>query len=351
MPPGGPGCRFLAMPEQLPTIISPEEAVARLQALRRPWASDYLVMYSNWLRGIVTEPWLMQVPVDDHMVHRGDAVFEMSKCVAGRIYQLDRHLLRLAGSAQAIQLELPLDLGTLKRLVVAVTKAGGQADSAVRIYISRGPGGFTTNPFECPQPGVYIVVSHLHNPPQSAYDNGVRLGVSPVPSKSGFFASVKTCNYLPNVILKREALVRGWDYGLGLDEDGFLSEGSTENVGLVDDERRLLLPLPDHILEGTTVRRCYELAASLQAEGVLAGVERRQLSRQDLEQAREVMLFGTTLDVLPVTRLEGRLVADGRPGPVAIGLLGAHAPGHPGKPRGLHAGFRLANQPAPASRD
>ncbi|MFH1035417.1 MAG: aminotransferase class IV [Pseudomonadota bacterium] len=263
----------------------------------------------------------MQVPIDDHMVHRGDGVFEMAKCVAGRLYQLDRHLVRLAGSAQAIQLGLPADLGALKRLILAVTKAGGHLDCAVRIYLSRGPGGFTTNPFECPAPGVYVMVSHLHNPPEAAFDNGVRLGVSRVPTKSGFYASVKSCNYLPNVLLKREAVARGWDYGLGLDEQGALAEGSTENVGLVDAENRLLLPLPHHILEGTTVRRATELAAGLMQSGRLAGVEHRQLSLEDLEQAREIMLFGTTLDVLPVTRLEGRPVADGRPGPVARELL------------------------------
>jgi branched-chain amino acid aminotransferase len=317
----GLGCRFLAMFEHPPIILSEEQAIAHLKEVERPWASDYLAMYSSWLGGIVREPWLMQVPMDDHIVHRGDGVFEMAKCVNGRIYQLDRHLVRLAGSAQAIQLALPADLGALKRLVLAVTKAADQSTCAVRIYLSRGPGGFTANPFECPNPGVYVMVSHLHHPKEAAYQNGVRLGVSRVPSKSGFYAAVKSCNYLPNVLLKREALTRGWDYGLGLDEDGFLAEGATENVGLVDAGGHLLLPLPHHILEGTTVRRATELAAGLVAKGSLAGVEHRPLSLEDLEQAREVMLFGTTLDVLPVSYLEGRPVAEGRPGPVALALL------------------------------
>lgn len=304
-----------------PQMISEDEAIRRLRELPRPWAHDYVAMYSNWLGGMVREPWLMSVPLDDHMVHRGDAIFEMSKCVKGRIYQLDRHMERLAASAQTIHLELPTDLGSLKRLVVEVASATGLLDCAVRIYLSRGPGGFTTNPYECPEPGVYIIISHLHTPPEAAYQNGVRLGVSLVPSKSGFFASVKSCNYLPNVLLKREALSRGWDYAVGLDDDGYLAEGSTENMGLVDQDRRLLLPLPHHILEGTTVRRAAELADALVARGVLAGVEHRALSRTDLEQASEVILFGTTLDVLPVTRVEGQPVGDGRPGPAAQGLL------------------------------
>lgn len=304
-----------------PTILGQAEALERLKALPRPWADDYLVMYSNWLGGIVREPWLMSVPIDDHLVHRGDGVFEAMKCVAGRLYQCDAHLERLARSAQSIHLELPLDLGAFKRLVVDVTRAGGAPDSMVRVYVSRGPGGFSTNPYECCGRGVYVMVSRLHTPAQESYQRGVRAGISLVPSKSGFYASVKSCNYLPNVLLKREAVVRGWDFSVGLDENGHLSEGSTENVGLVDSLDRLLLPLPDHILEGTTVRRVIELAGALVERGTLSRVEHRALERADLTKAKEIMLFGTTLDVLPVTRLEGDPVGDGNPGPVAQALL------------------------------
>ncbi|MFZ5585182.1 MAG: aminotransferase class IV [Thermodesulfobacteriota bacterium] len=303
-------------------IIAPDEAVERLKALPRPWAADYLAMYSAWVGGIVREPWLMSVPIDDHLVHRGDGVFEAMKCVNGRIYQLDAHLERLARSAQSIHLELPLDLGALRRMVIETTRAGGEREVMVRVYVSRGPGGFSTNPYECPRPGLYIVVSRLHPPAAEAYARGVRAGISLVPSKSGFYASVKSCNYLPNVLLKREAVVKGWDFALGLDESGHLSEGSTENVGLVDPQGRLLLPLPDHILEGTTVRRVVELARPLVGKGLIAAIEHRALEQADLNQAREMMLFGTTLDVLPITRLAGEPVGDGRPGPVAAALLG-----------------------------
>ncbi len=304
-----------------PSRLDEEQAVARLKALPRPWAGDYLAMYSSWLDGIVTDPWLMSLPLDDHMVHRGDGVFEASKCVAGRIYQLDRHLERLARSAQCIQLSLPADLGAIKRLVLEVTRAGGQPDCMVRLYVSRGPGGFSTNPQECPEPGVYVMVSRSHPPAPEAYEHGVRVGISLVPSKSGFYASVKSCNYLPNVLLKCEAVNRGWDFAVGLDEEGFLAEGSTENLGLVDDMGRLLLPQPQHILEGTTVRRATELAAELVSRGLLSGIEHRSLARHDLVRASEAMLFGTTLDVLPITRLEGDPVGSGRPGPVARSLL------------------------------
>ncbi len=317
------GCKLLAMPDysQQPPLLSEEQAVARLRALPRPWAGEYLAMYSSWLEGIVKDPWLMSVPIDDHMVHRGDGVFEAVKCVSGRVYQMDRHLERLAGSAQSIRLKPPLTMGELKRLALAVIRAGGQEDCILRIYLSRGPGGFTTNPNECPDPGVYVMVGGLHHPSPGAYENGVRIGVSRVPSKSGFYASVKSCNYLPNVLLKAEAVDRGWDFGIGLDEDGGVTEGSTENIGLVDGQNRLLLPPPLHILEGTTARRVKELAQGMVADGLLAAVENQPLSVEDLRQAREVMLFGTTLDVLPVTSLEGDPLGGGKVGAIARELL------------------------------
>jgi len=296
------------------------QAIERLKALPRPWASEYLAMYSNWLDGIVTDPWLMSLPLDDHMVHRGDGVFEAIKCVHGRIYLLPRHLERLEGSAAAIHLEPPLGRREMGELARAVVRAGGKRECMLRIFLSRGPGGFTTNPFECPAPGLYLMASRLHPVAEAAYEQGVNVGVSAVPAKSGFFAGVKSCNYLPNVLLKREAVVRGWDFAVCLDPEGYLAEGSTENFGLVDQEGLLRLPRAEHILEGTTVKRAAELAAELVAGGRLAGIERGDLQVEELKAAREAMLFGTTLDVLPVSRIDGETVGGGQPGPVAAEL-------------------------------
>lgn len=322
LPPGVAGCKLVAMPiTDAPQIISSDEAVHRLQALDRPWAVDYLAMYSSWWDGIIAEPWLMTVPLDDHLVHRGDGVFEVSKCIGGRIYQFDRHLKRLTQSAQAVHLDLPAGLDEIKRIAVAVAAAGGRSECMVRIYCSRGPGGFTTNPFECPQPGLYVQAGVLHPMADEDYEQGVSIGVSQVPVKSGFFASVKCCNYLPNVLLKREAVINGWNFAIGLDEAGHLAEGSTENFGLVDGDNRLLLPPPGNILEGTTARRAVELAQGMVDEGLLAEVTRSTLDINDLESASEVMLFGTTLDILPATRLGDSPVGDGRVGPVAKELL------------------------------
>jgi len=301
-----------------PPVLDDEQAIARLRSRPRPWAEDYLAMYSSWLEGITTSPWLMSLPLDDHMVHRGDGVFEAVKCVAGRLYQWEAHLARLWRSAAAIALRPPLSRQELTRVAVAVVRAGGHPDCLVRIFLSRGPGGFTTNPYECPTPGLYLIATRLHPPPPQAYTQGVEVGITsevifPLPG-------VKSCNYLPNVLLKRLAVDRGWDFAIGLDPDGNLAEGSTENIALVDRGGRLVAPAPGHILEGITLTRCLALARRLVDQGLLQGVERRVLSVEDLRTAREAMLLGTTLDVLPVTRLEGRPLGDGQVGPVARAL-------------------------------
>lgn len=302
-------------------VLDEQEAIGRLKDLPRPWASDYLAMYSTWLGGITKDPWLMSVPLDDHLVHRGDGVFEAAKCVAGRIYQFDRHLDRLAGSALAIRLDLPVTLHEIKQIATATVRAGGKPDCMVRLYVSRGPGGFTTNPFECPKQGVYVMVSELHPPSEDDYDHGINMGLSRVPAKSGFYAAVKSCNYLPNVLLKREAMTKGWKFAVGVNEMGNLTEGSTENFALVDQNGVLRLPEPENILEGTTIKRAVDLAQALVDKGLLSGVERGPLPEAELYTAKEVMFFGTTLDVLPATRIEGKTVSDGQVGPVARELL------------------------------
>lgn len=300
-----------------PKLIDAGEACRRLRESRRAGLGEYYAFFSTWLDGIVTEPWLAVVPLDDHLVHRGDGVFEAAKCLAGRIYQFERHLERLGRSAGAVGLEPPMTTDELRETVRAVVRAGGHDDCLVRLYLSRGTGGFTTNPFECPARGLYVTAGPVHDLPDAAYERGVSLGISDVPGKSAFYASVKSCNYLPNVLLKRDALTKGWDFAVGRDENGDLSESSTENVGLVDGRGFLVVPRAKYILQGITLGRALELARDMIAEGLLAGVEHANLGAEDLKNAREVMLFGTTLEVMAVTSFEGRPVGDGKPGPVA----------------------------------
>jgi branched-chain amino acid aminotransferase len=274
-------------------------------------------MYSSWWDGITTEPNLMVVPVDDHMVHRGDGLFETFKCVDGAVYNLEAHLARLENGAKAIALQMPWSRGDIRRIIGEVLKAGGRRDALIRIFVSRGPGGHSANPYECPEPLLMVLAIRLPPPFMASHPDGARVGVSAVPNKEGMFAQVKSVNYLPNVLMKKQAVDAGVDFMLGFDKDGHMTELPTENFGIVTTERVLKVPRPDHILAGTTMGRVLALARDhLVPAGVLAGVEEADVPRAELETAAEMLVFGTSPHVTAVTEFAGRPVGDGKPGPV-----------------------------------
>ena len=285
------------------------------QVHRPAYHAGYYAMYSSWWDAITTEPNLMVVPVDDHMVHRGDGLFETFKCVDGAVYNLDAHLARLEGGAKTIALRMPWSRADLRRIIGDVLRAGGRRDALVRVFVSRGPGGHSANPYECPEPLLMVLAIRLAEPFMEAHPEGAKVGVSAVPNKEGFFAQVKSVNYLPNVLMKKQAVDAGVDFMLGFDRNGHMTELPTENFGIVTAGRVLRVPRPDHILLGTTMLRVLALAREkLVPAGILAGVEEADVPRAELEQAAEMLVFGTTPHVTAVTEFAGRPVGDGKPG-------------------------------------
>jgi branched-chain amino acid aminotransferase len=164
------------------------------------------------------------------------------------------------------------------------------------------------------------VVTTLQRPPSEKYEQGATLRTSSIPVKPTFFAGVKSCNYLPNVLMKKEAVVAGVDYTVSLDERGFLAEGPTENIGIVTAQKELLVPRFDRILRGTTVTRALELARGLVASGDLARILEADISPLQAREAAEIMVFGTTFDVLPIVEYDGHAIGSGQPGPIAARL-------------------------------
>ncbi len=297
-------------------IIRPEDFVEFSQRLRKEYHDQYYAMYSSVWDGIVTEPALMMVPVDDHMVHRGDAVFEAFKCVSGNLYNVHRHLERLRFSADQVAIELPFPTGEILEIVKDTIRVAARKDCLVRLFVSRGPGGFTTDPYECPQSQLYVVITSLRYPPREKYEEGVRVKVSAVPAKPGFFANIKSCNYLPNVLMKKEAVDSGVDFTICLDESGSLGESTTENFGMVSKEGVLRFPRFDRILRGTTVVRASELARDLVDSGLLEDVVFCDISVEEARSAAEMMMFGTTFDMLPIVEFDGTIIGSGKPGKV-----------------------------------
>lgn len=306
--------------QKIPQLTA-AQAAAALAAKREPHHAGYYAFYSSAFAGIVTDPALMTIPADDHLAHRGDGVFETLKCADGGIYLWHEHALRLTRSARAIGMELPWSEEDLAEITKQTIRAGGRRDCLIRVLVSRGPGSLGVNPYDCPEPGLYILVYELKPSFMEAHPAGARVISSEQPVKSGIFATIKTCNYLPNALLKKEAADAGADFAITFDENGNVAEGATENFAIVDTKGALRVPGPGRILPGTTMNRAIALAQQLVDNGRLPAITHGPIQRNELATARELLIFGTTPDVTAAVTLDGKPVANGLPGPIAGALL------------------------------
>ncbi len=295
--------------------INKENFFSNFDSEKNTWQESYLAMYSSQWQGFVTDPALMMVPIDDHVVHRGDGVFDVMRCVNGKIYQMEAHLERLERSAKAISLGLPSDYTLVRDIIKALILEGAEKDCIVRVILSRGPGSFSTNPFDCPSSQLYVNVVRYREVPREYYQKGIPIVTSGIPIKKSFYATIKSCNYLPNVLMKMEAINEGCHYSIGLDEDGCLAEGPTENLGVLSADGILKFPGFEKTLAGTTVKRIIELARALVKEKVLKGVQFAKIPLEEAFLSSEVMLLGTSINLLPVVSFDGRRIGNGSPGP------------------------------------
>ncbi len=279
--------------------------------------NDYHAMYSSVFGGITTDPKLMTVPVDDHLVHRGDGVFEAFKMLEGKVFLLDEHLARLERSAADIFLDLKHDRYEIKAICKQLIEVCGLDNALFRLYASRGPGGFTPNPYVSIGPQLYLIVSTLSNPAATLYDDGAKIGFSQVAVKSGGMAKTKSCNYLSNVMMSKEAVDSKLNFVINVTEEGDLGEGPTENIAYLTPENDLIFSSFDHTLRGTTLLRLQELSHKMVEQGLIREMKEAKQQADGLMNAKEIFMVGTTLDALPVVEVAGKMVGDGKPGPVA----------------------------------
>ena len=290
--------------------------IEALDAHRQPWFANYYAMYTSLLNGVVTDPALMLLPIDDHLVQRGDGVFDTGKCVGGALYNFDAHLRRLMRSAAAIGIVWPSGAADILRLTHETIRAAGRPECSVRVILARGPGSFGVSPYDSPAAALYIVVYALGRPFMELHPDGAVVRRSKIPCKPSELAGIKNCNYLPNVLMKRESVDWGVDFVVGFDPDGHMTEGPTENAGIVTPKGELVFPRLENILAGTTMLRLLELAQELVIDGTLKRVAYRDITEAELFEATEMLIVGTTLNLVAVREYEGRTIGSGRPGPV-----------------------------------
>lgn len=276
----------------------------------------------------------MCVPLDDHGFHRGHAVFDTAMLRDGHLYDLDGHLARFFRSARSARIltGAPDELthARARELCLATAAAGGVRErGSLRYWLSAGRGGFGLSPLDCVGAAQFYIAaledagSGKHRP-----EEGWRVVTSGVEAKPPSFATLKSNNYLPNVLCLMDALAAGCDQGIFLDAEGFVAEGPNMNLAILTRDGELVTPPFECVLAGRTVQRAMELAEEASAAGRLPGVARVRFGRftpAEAKAAEEVMVLGSGTMVMPVVEWDGVAIAGGRPGPVALALRAAIA--------------------------
>jgi len=298
-----------------------EKALSRLRESVHSKSANFYAMYSSVLGGIVTDPAFMVLPLDDHMVHRGHAVFDTATLTHGMLYQLDPHLDRLILSATGARIALPFPREHLRQIILETAAASHQRDASVRYWLSAGPGGYGLGPAECVGSSFYVIIFKQEAYAESYYRDGIKLITSQVPIKPPLFARIKSTNYLPNVLVLLEAKNRDADNGVFIDQRGMIAESSNMNVAFVTHDRVFRHPPFDAILSGITVQRVLDFAQRLVEAGVLSAVRVAEVSVQEGRDAAEMMLIGSSIKIAPVVQWDGKNIGDGKPGPIAKKLL------------------------------
>jgi len=303
-------------------VLGKDEVTSRLQALRTRQPVKYFAFYSSQLGGVVTDPALMVLPFDDHMVHRGHGIFDTAAIVNGKIYDLDAHLDRFLLSAERSKLRISPSRAEMREIVIKTTAVSGKRDGAIRYWLSSGPGSLELSPAAGAEPGFFVMVFGGLAYPDRWLTEGARVMTTTYPIKAPIYAITKATNYLPNVLMQMEAKEAGFDNGVFLDEDGHVGESSNMNVAFVTRHGVLAHPKFDHILAGCTSLRLLELAKGLQKQGIVTGIEVRNVPLAEARASREMMLLGSSVKVASIVQWDDQRIGDGKPGPVARALLG-----------------------------
>ncbi|XP_010249686.1 PREDICTED: D-amino-acid transaminase, chloroplastic-like [Nelumbo nucifera] len=301
-------------------LLSRSEVFERLTANQenRKSKQHYLAMYSSIFGGITTEPSLMVIPMDDHMVHRGHGVFDTAAIMDGYVYELDQHIDRFLRSASMAKISLPFDKKGIRNILIQTVVASKCKQGSLRYWVSAGPGDFQLSPYGCHQPALYAIVIKDQSPPDWS---GVKVITSSIPIKPPQFATMKSVNYLPNVLSKMEAQENGGFAAIWLDDEGYIAEGPNMNVAFVTKEKELVMPCFDKILSGCTARRVLSLAEGLVREGKLSEISVRNLTVEEGKMADEMMLIGSGVLVRPVLQWDDQVIGNGKEGHVARTLL------------------------------
>ncbi len=262
-----------------------------------------------------------RISVFDHGFLYGDGVFEGIRAYSGRVFRLWEHVERLYRSARSIMLSVPLTQEELGEVILETCRQNQIAGGYIRVVVSRGPGDLGIDPRNCRDGATVIVIADkLTMYPQRMYDEGMAVITTSTRrnSPAALDPNIKSLNYLNNILAKIEVNRAGVGEGIMLNGEGYVAEATGDNVFIVERGKLATPPVYVGILEGITRGAVLGLAQQLQIP-----FAEKVFTLTTLYNCDECFLTGTGAEVIPVIRVDERVIGDGRPGPITKSLIQA----------------------------
>lgn len=252
-----------------------------------------------------------KISVYDHGFLYGDGVFEGIRVYGGNIFRMEEHMDRLYRSAKSIMLEIPHSQEELTNLIVETVERNQLENAYIRAVVSRGVGDLGLDPNNCHSANVVIIVEPLSIFPRELYETGLEIVTVPTRRNRPDVLSpkVKSLNYLNNILVRMEAHLANVNEALMLNDQGYVAEGSADNVFIVKGNTFYTPPGYIGALEGITRNAVMDIAENLGYE-----MKEEPFTRHDVYTADEVFLTGTAAEVIAVVKVDGRVIGDGQPG-------------------------------------
>ncbi|MBW8001050.1 MAG: branched-chain-amino-acid transaminase [Planctomycetes bacterium] len=270
-----------------------------------------------WIDGELVDEQNAKISVFDHGLLYGDGVFEGIRVYNGGIFELAAHIKRLYESAKVIRLEIPMSESDLTQAVEKTVEANGIIDGYVRLVVTRGKGTLGISPLTCASASIIIIADCIQLYPEALYETGMKI-VSATTVRNHPLSlppQVKSLNYLNNILAKIEALDNNVPEAVMYNHEGFVAEATGDNIFIVKDGKVCTPPVEAGALEGITRGVVMKIARADNIE-----VVEKNLTKYDLYVCDEFFLTGTAAEVIGIIEIDGRVIGDGKPGPITKSL-------------------------------
>ena len=259
-----------------------------------------------------------KVSVFDHGLLYGDGIFEGIRFYNGRVFRLEQHLERLWNSARSICLDIPMTRQEMTEALLETIRQNHLRDGYIRLVVTRGVGNLGLNPEQCKNPSVIIIVATIVLYHEDFYRKG--LSIVTVATRRSNPASlnpaVKSLNYLNNVMARIEANLASADEALMLNDAGNVAECTADNVFIIKHGQIYTPPITAGALQGITRSVVFDIAGEFDLKVIEA-----DFTRHDIFVADECFLTGTAAEIVPVVKADGRIIGNGKPGPITTRIV------------------------------